>query len=106
MTEKSNAERLADALDEEADTMDMGRNPDPKSTKRKAAIELRRIPELERQRDQLLEALKHGCPPDCKDGMTDSGGTHPWGEPALIPCPTCAAIASVEAEISKESTNG
>ena len=41
-----------------------------------------------------FKALKHGgCPPDCKDGMTDSGGVHPWGEPVLIPCPNCAAIA-------------
>ena len=43
-----------------------------------------------------FKALKHGgCPPDCKDGMTDSGGVHPWGEPVLIPCPNCAAIARV-----------
>ena len=44
-----------------------------------------------------LEALKHGgCPPDCKDGMTDSGGVHPWGEAALIPCPNCKAITAIE----------
>jgi hypothetical protein len=44
-----------------------------------------------------LEALKHGgCPPDCKDGMTDSGGVHPWGEAALIPCPNCKTIAACE----------
>ena len=56
-----------------------------------ATAELRRLYEVNQE---LLEALKHGgCPPDCKDGMTDSGGVHPWGEPALIPCPNCAAIA-------------
>lgn len=44
-----------------------------------------------------LEALKHGgCPPDCKDGMTDSGGVHPWGEAALIPCPNCKTITACQ----------
>lgn len=38
----SEAERLADALDEEATSMDMGRKPIP-CTKRKAAAELRRL---------------------------------------------------------------
>lgn len=43
---------------------------------------------------QMLEALEHGCPPDCENGMTDSGGIYPWGEAVLVPCPTCAAIAA------------
>ena len=44
-----------------------------------------------------LVALEHGgCPPDCKDGMTDSGGVHPWGEAALIPCPNCKAITAIK----------
>lgn len=49
-----------------------------------------------------LEALKHGgCPPDCKDGMTDSGGVHPWGEAALIPCPNCKTIAACEKALAQ-----
>lgn len=39
-----------------------------------------------------LKRLRAICP-ECKGtGMADSGGTHPWGEPALIPC-GCDAIA-------------
>lgn len=46
--------------------------------------------------DQALDALEHGgCPPDCNDGMTDSGGVHPWGEAALIPCPNCQVITAL-----------
>lgn len=43
---------------------------------------------------QAREAMTHGCPPDCKDGMIDSGGIHPWGEAALVPCPNCKAITA------------
>jgi hypothetical protein len=33
-----------------------------------------------------LKRLRDVCP-ECKGtGMADSGGVHPWGEPALIPC--------------------
>lgn len=45
--------------------------------------------------EQALEAFTRGCPPDCKDGMVDSGGIHPWGEPALVPCPACEAITAL-----------
>ena len=49
-----------------------------------------------------LEALKHGgCPPDCKDGMTDSGGVHPWGEAALIPCPNCQAVTAIKEALAQ-----
>ena len=51
--------------------------------------------------EQALEALTHGCPPDCKDGMTDSGGAHPWGEPALIPCPNCESIAALRSALAE-----
>ena len=77
-TKQPEALWLADELEAQAGTYDCA-----------AAAELRRLHALNQE---LLEALKHGCPPDCKDGMIDSGGVHPWGEPALIPCPTCAAI--------------
>ena len=83
MTEKSNAERLVDSA----------RLGYRVGWQRQAAAELRRIPELERQRDQLLEALKDMLTPrgaDPKAGLANAR----------------AAIASVEAEISKEPTNG
>ena len=49
-----------------------------------------------------LQALTHGgCPPDCKDGMTDSGGVHPWGEAALIPCPNCQTITAIKKALSQ-----
>lgn len=48
MTEKSNAELLADSAH-------LGYRV---GWQRQAAAELRRIPELERQRDELLEALR------------------------------------------------
>ena len=84
--EQPEALRLADALDF-GDSISVKANAD------NAAAELRRLHALNQE---LLEALKHGCPPDCKDGMIDSGGVHPWGEPALIPCPTCAALAKAQ----------
>lgn len=32
------------------------------------------------------ESMKPKCP-DCNDeGVRDSGGAHPWGEPIFIPC--------------------
>ena len=49
-----------------------------------------------------LRALTHGgCPPDCKDGMTDSGGVHPWGEAALIPCPNCQTITAIKEALAQ-----
>lgn len=48
---------------------------------------------------QALEAMAHGCPPDCKDGTTDSGGTYPWGEAVLMRCPTCETFDSITKEL-------
>lgn len=50
---------------------------------------------------QALEAIAHGCPPDCKDGSTDSGGTYPWGEAVLMWCPTCETFESIKKELSQ-----
>lgn len=50
---------------------------------------------------QALEAIAHGCPPDCKDGVTDSGGTYPWGEAVLMRCPTCETFESITKELSQ-----
>ena len=49
-----------------------------------------------------LEALTHGCPPDCKGGMTDSGGIHPWGEAVLVPCPNCKAITTLREALAEQ----
>lgn len=50
---------------------------------------------------RALDALARGCPPDCKDGMTDSGGVHPWGEAALIECPSCQAVEALRAALEQ-----
>ena len=51
--------------------------------------------------ERALDALARGCPPDCKDGMTDSGGVHPWGEAALIECPSCQAVEALRAALEQ-----
>ena len=51
--------------------------------------------------ERALDALTRGCPPDCKDGMTDSGGVHPWGEAALIECPSCQAVEALRAALEQ-----
>lgn len=51
--------------------------------------------------EQALEAWARGCPPDCKDGMTDSGGVQPWGEAALIECPSCQAVEALRAALDQ-----
>ena len=54
-------------------------------------------PQERKVMEMALQALTHGgCPPDCKDGMTDSGGVHPWGEDVLIPCPNCQTITAIK----------
>lgn len=50
---------------------------------------------------RALEAMTHGCPPGCNDGMTDSGGTYPWGEAVLIPCPTCETVKAITKELEQ-----
>ena len=54
--------------------------------------------------ERALDALARGCPPDCKDGMTDSGGVHPWGESALIECPSCQAVEALRAALKHQDT--
>ena len=49
MTTQTEAERLADALDVDATNGDMGRKPDQKCHKRKAAAELRRLVSFNQQ---------------------------------------------------------
>ena len=85
MTDKQpEALRLAAALDSDATNGDMGRKPDPKCKKRKAAEELRRqhqeIQELKRTKEELLEfAQRLGdvpCPLEvyewlCKNNILD-----------------------------------
>lgn len=51
--------------------------------------------------ERALDALAQGCPQDCKDGMTDSGGVHPWGEAALIECPSCQAVEALRAALEQ-----
>ena len=51
--------------------------------------------------EQALDAWARGCPPDCRDGMTDSGGVHPWGEAALIKCPSCQAVGALRAALEQ-----
>ena len=60
-------------------------------------------PQERKVMELALNALTHGgCPPDCKDGMTDSGGVHPWGEAALIPCPNCQTITAIKEALAQE----
>ena len=59
-------------------------------------------PQERKVMELALQALTHGgCPPDCKDGMTDSGGVHPWGEAALIPCPNCQTITAIKEALAQ-----
>ena len=51
--------------------------------------------------EHVLTAWTRGCPPDCKDGMTDSGGIHPWGEAALIQCPACRAVEALRTALEQ-----
>jgi hypothetical protein len=48
---------------------------------------------------QELKRLRAVCP-ECKGtGMADSGGVHPWGEPAMIPCGCDRAPATSAGEV-------
>ena len=59
-------------------------------------------PQERKVMELALQALTHGgCPPDCKDGLTDSGGVHPWGEAALIPCPNCQTITAIKEALAQ-----
>ena len=53
--------------------------------------------------EKALKAFENGCPPTCENGMIDSGGFHPWGEPALVPCPACLAFEHLRAALAAPS---
>ena len=53
--------------------------------------------------EKAIKAFENGCPPTCENGMIDSGGFHPWGEPALVPCPACLAFAHLRAHLAAPS---
>jgi hypothetical protein len=61
MTQQTKAQRLADQLDADATIGDMGRKPNPKCHKRKAAAELRW---LEHNNQVLMNALMKACGDD------------------------------------------
>jgi hypothetical protein len=64
--DKPEALRLAERLDADATSGDMGRKPDPKCHKRKAAAELRRLHEMNRLmhlefNNAIDFAIQEGC---------------------------------------------
>ena len=73
MTTQTEAERLADALDVDATNGDMGRKPDQKCHKRKAAAELRRLVSFNQQlMDEVARLQKRewvGLTAEELDGM-------------------------------------
>ena len=50
--------------------------------------------------EKAIKAFENGCPPTCKNGMIDSGGFSPWGEPILEPCPACLAFEHLRAALA------
>ena len=52
--------------------------------------------------EKAVKAFENGCPPTCEKGMIDSGGFHPWGEPALVPCPACLAFEHLRTALAAE----
>ena len=99
-TKQPDALRLADALDyyDKYDMSVTGTGIDMQA----AALLRTQHAAIERKDAllrQALEAMAHGCPPDCKDGSTDSGGTYPWGEAVLMRCPTCETFESLKKEL-------
>ena len=59
MTKQPEALRFADALEADATNGDMGRKPDPKCHKRKAAAELRHLHEVNQALLEALQRIKH-----------------------------------------------
>ena len=53
--------------------------------------------------EKAIKAFENGCPPTCENGMIDSGGFHPWGEPALVPCPACLAFEHLRTALDAPS---
>ena len=50
--------------------------------------------------EKAIKAFENGCPPTCENGMIDSGGFSPWGEPILEPCPACLAFEHLRAALA------
>ena len=50
--------------------------------------------------EKAIKAFENGCPPTCENGMIDSGGFSPWGEPILEPCPACLAFEHLRAHLA------
>ena len=52
--------------------------------------------------EKAVKAFENGCPPTCEKGMVDSGGFHPWSQPALVPCPACLAFEHLRTHLAAE----
>jgi hypothetical protein len=50
--------------------------------------------------EKAIKAFENGCPPTCENGMIDSGGFHPWGEPMLDLCPACLAFKRLRTRLA------
>ena len=50
--------------------------------------------------EKAIKAFENGCPPTCENGMIDSGGFHPWGEPMLDICPACLAFEHLRTHLA------
>ena len=50
--------------------------------------------------EKAIKAFENGCPPTCENGMIDSGGFSPWGEPILEPCPACLAFEHLRTHLA------
>jgi len=105
----SQALRLAENLEEMAVIGDMGRKPDPKDTRRQAAIELRRLQAENEAFSDVLGALKL-CAAVCsgeitsksglinalekaRSAMQKAEGVQPRPDTATIPCATHRQMA-------------
>ena len=52
--------------------------------------------------EKAIKAFENGCPSTCENGMIDSGGFHPWGEPMLDLCPACLAFEHLRTALATE----
>ena len=52
--------------------------------------------------EKAIKAFENGCSPTCENGMIDSGGFHPWGEPMLDLCPACLAFEHLRTALAAE----
>ena len=50
--------------------------------------------------EKAIKAFENGCPPTCENGMIDSGGFSPWGEPIFEPCPACLAFEHLRTHLA------